>query len=173
MCSHSEYIEDHTSGDVVCLTCGLVLDKIFLSSQKKDFDYSCVYKDKFLSKNVKEIDLHENVTNFLYLMNIHFSFCDDVQKNAKILLSKFSYFPISLIVASACFVTLSKTKHPITLSRLENMVCENKRDKRNLFKMVVCLQEPSIFPNLSSHVANSMLHGLDSIFMILKVLKRT
>ena len=42
MCSHSEYIEDHTSGDVVCLTCGLVLDKIFLSSQKKDFDYSCV-----------------------------------------------------------------------------------------------------------------------------------
>ena len=43
MCSHSEYIEDHTSGDVVCLTCGLVLDKIFLSSQKKDFDYSCVY----------------------------------------------------------------------------------------------------------------------------------
>ena len=66
MCSHSEYIEDHTSGDVVCLTCGLVLDKIFLSSQKKDFDYSCVYNDKFLSKNVKEIDLHENVTNFLF-----------------------------------------------------------------------------------------------------------
>ena len=83
MYSHSEYIEDHTSGDVVCLTCGLVLDKIFLSSQKKDFDYSCVYKDKFLSKNVKEIDLHENVTNFLYLMNIHFSFCDDVQKMQK------------------------------------------------------------------------------------------
>ena len=50
MCSHSEYIEDHSSGDIVCLTCGLILDRIFLSSQTKDFDYGSTYQDERLSK---------------------------------------------------------------------------------------------------------------------------
>ena len=172
MCSHSEYIEDHSSGDIVCLTCGLILDRIFLSSQTKDFDYGSTYKDERLSKNLKEMDLQENIINFLHLTNIHFSFYDEVQKYSRTLLSEFTHFPISLIIASACFVTLSKTEHPITLSKLESLVCENKKDKKNLFKMVVCLQEPSIFPNLSSHVANSMLQGIDLNFQDIESIKK-
>ena len=78
MCSHSEYIEDHSSGDIVCLTCGLILDRIFLTSQTKDFDYGSTYKDERLSKNLKEMDLQENIINFLHLTNIHFSFHDEV-----------------------------------------------------------------------------------------------
>ena len=38
--------------------------------------------------------------------------------------------------------------------------------------MVVCLQEPSIFPNLSSHVANSMLQGIDLNFQDIESIKK-
>ena len=172
MCSHGDYIEDYTSGDVVCLICGLVLDKIFLRVDKKDLDFSDQRQDKTISKKLKEKDLSDNLINFLHSTNIHLSYYDEILRNATTLLSNFTYFRLPLIIASACFVTLSKTEYPITLSKLENFVCENKRDKKNFFKMVVSLQEPSIFPNLSSHVANHMLQGLDLNFHDIESIKK-
>ena len=173
MCSHVESIDDFTSGDVLCLNCGLVLDKIYISStvenldSKENTDFAMICRN-----NSREKDIREGVIDFINRTNIHSSFSEDITNNAIKVLSRFSHFPSILVIASACFVTLSKTKYPITLTKIENIVCENKRDKKNLFKMIVSLYQPGIYPNLSLHVANSALQGLELKFQDIESIKK-
>ena len=62
--------------------------------------------------------------------------------------------------------------HTGSMSKIENIVCENKKDKKNLFKMIVSLYQPGIYPNLSLHVANSALQGLELKFQDIESIKK-
>ena len=172
MCLHNDTIDDYSTGDVVCLICGLVLDKLFLSRESNNQSFVNLTKDEPFNKTNRENNLHESVSDFLTRTNIHASYLDDILKNVKQLLLRFSHFPISLIIASACFVSLAKTEHPVALTKFESMVCESKRDKKNLFKMIVSIHEPSIYPNLSVHVANGMLQGLPLSYSDVESIKK-
>ena len=128
MCSHIESIDDFNSGDVLCLHCGLVLDKIYVSStaeylsSKENMNFG-----RISNKNSREKHIRENIIDFINKTNIHNSFLDEITDNTIKILSRFSHFPSILVIASACFVTLSKTKYLITLTKIENIVCQNKR----------------------------------------------
>ena len=172
MCVHPETIEDYSSGDVICAKCGLVMDKIFLdsSSTNKEIEDNSLSSVKTKERRVK--NLRQETSDFLISMNIHLSFCEKILDNLKTLLARFTHYPFPLVVASACFVALSSTECPITLMRLENKICVNKRDKRNLFKMIGSFHQPFLYPNLSNHIANSMLQGLQLSFYHIETIKK-
>ena len=68
---------------------------------------------------------------------------------------------------------MSGSGRNITLTKLENIVAQNKRDKRNMFEMIVSIQQHNIKINVSKNIADSVLHGLELFFFqILRVLKR-
>ena len=171
MCLHSETIDDYSTGDVVCVICGLVLDKVFLSSKKKTADLLNFFEENAVNEKRKDNNLRENVMDFLSRANVHPSFLEHIMKNVEFLVSRFSHFPRIMIIASACFVCLAKTEYPVALTKFESMACKNRRDKKNLYRMVVSLKEPSIYPNLSSHVADNMLQGLELSFCDIQSIK--
>ena len=53
-----------------------------------------------------------------------------------------------------------KSDYPISITRLENYVCINKRDKKNLYRMVVSLNQPNIQCNLSENIAQAKNNSL-------------
>ena len=173
MCDHIEIIDDYGTGDSVCKLCGLVLDKLYLQNVN--------------SKNIKEdmarsgnasIGSHDGVRSkievidFMNMVNIHPSFEDEITINSEKLVKRFSHFPHSLIIASAAFVALGKSDYPLSITRLENYVCINKRDKKNLYRMVVSLNQPNIQCNLSENIAQGILQGLNLSFYDIKTIKK-
>ena len=65
-----------------------------------------------------------------------------------------------------------KSDYPISITRLENYVCINKRDKKNLYRMVVSLNQPNIQCNLSENIAQGILQGLNLSFYDIKTIKK-
>ena len=171
MCTHKNTIEDFSTGDVICTDCGLILDAIFLHEpNKKQIDpilYNCKENN-----NLKIGNLKNQIKDFIILLNIHDSFIDNIVNNVKKLLIRFSHFSITLCIAAGIFVILSESEINITLTKLENIVAQNKRDKRNLFKMIVSIQQRNIKNNISENIADSILHGLDLTFSDIKSIKK-
>ena len=71
MCLHVETIKDHTSGDVICVKCGLVLEKIFLDSSIRDHEVKNVGLNPIKSKKSRTTNLRHETKDFLISMNIH------------------------------------------------------------------------------------------------------
>ena len=171
MCGHNETIEDYSSGDLICVHCGLVLDKIFLHSNTKEYNEKYLWE--YSSSNALQDEvLRKNVIDFFNMINIHHFFLNETVINVKKLLLRFTHFPLSLVIASACFVTLSKNDFSIALGWLEDIVCKNKREKKNLFKMIVSIHQPTLYSNLSECVAHSMLQGLNLPFSDIETIKK-
>ena len=92
--------------------------------------------------------------------------------NLGLLLKTFTHFPNILCIAAGTFITLSRSESNITLTKLQNIVAHNKRDKRNLFKMIVSIQQHDIKNNVSENIAGSIFHGLELTFQDIKSIKK-
>ena len=171
MCLHDNTIDDFTTGDLVCTECGLVIDKIFIPSNKEVHINYCVNE---LSKinGLSNEALMLNVKDFTHFLNIHHSFVDEIMENVKILLPRFNHFPLPMVIASSCYVVLSNNNSSIALSKLENVVCQNQRDKRNLFKMIVSLRQQNINSNQSENLVEAVLYGLNLSFKEIETIKK-
>ena len=146
MCTHQNVIEDFSTGDVICTDCGLILDAIFLHEPNKKQIEPIPYNYSN-NNNLRTENLKNQIKDFIILLNIHDSYIDTIVNNVKKLLIRFSHFPVTLCIAAGIFVTLSESESNITLAKLENIAAQNKRDKRNLFKMIVSIQQHNIKNN--------------------------
>ena len=66
MCLHVETVEDHTSGDVICVKCGLVSEKIFLDSSIRDYEMENVSLSPIKSKKSRTTNLRHETKDYSF-----------------------------------------------------------------------------------------------------------
>ena len=77
-----------------------------------------------------------------------------------------------MVIASACYITLSRNNCSLPLSRFENMVCRTMKEKKNLFKMIVSLNQYDVNANNPQNLVESSLCGLNLSFQEIQTIKK-
>lgn len=113
ICTHLRTIEDDHTSDVICLCCGLVLDKLYLYESNTFFTGECIPDVKFLKIKQFILDVCENMCINRYISDLSFELFKKIY-----LLEKCSKINHEHLAAYAIYDVLNNENCPRTAQEI-------------------------------------------------------